>query len=36
MGTFSNARVRPPDVDASPEEREGVRNLLKKLELLPQ
>ncbi len=36
MGTFSNARVRAPDVGATPEEREGVRSLLKKLELLPQ
>jgi hypothetical protein len=33
---FSSARVRPPDVDANRDEREGVRNLLRRLELLPQ
>ena len=35
-GVFSSARVRPPDIDANKEEREAVRNLLKRLELLPQ
>ncbi|MGZ5095287.1 MAG: dihydrodipicolinate synthase family protein [Burkholderiales bacterium] len=35
MGTFSSARIRPPDIDSGPEDREAVRNLLKKLELLP-
>jgi dihydrodipicolinate synthase/N-acetylneuraminate lyase len=35
MGTFSSARIRPPDIDSGPEDREAVRNLLKRLELLP-
>ena len=35
MGTFSNPRVRAPDMDATKEEREGVRALLKRLDLLP-
>ena len=35
MGVFSSARVRPPDVDANKDERDAVRNLLKRLELLP-
>jgi dihydrodipicolinate synthase/N-acetylneuraminate lyase len=34
-GTFSNASVRSPDVGANKEEREEVRSLLKRLELLP-
>jgi 4-hydroxy-tetrahydrodipicolinate synthase len=33
-GTFSSARIRPPDIDSGPEDREAVRNLLNKLELL--
>ncbi len=36
MGVFSSARVRPPDLDASREERDGVRSLLRRLQLLPQ
>jgi 4-hydroxy-tetrahydrodipicolinate synthase len=36
MGTFSNARVRSPDMDATKEEREGIRGLLKGLDLLPK
>ncbi len=36
MGVFSSARVRPPDLDATPEEREGVRDLLRRLDLLPK
>jgi 4-hydroxy-tetrahydrodipicolinate synthase len=36
MGTFTSARVRPPDLDATPEEREGIRGLLKGLRLLPE
>lgn len=36
MGMFSSARVRPPDVGATKEEREGIGGLLKRLELLPQ
>ena len=32
MGTFSNAALRPPDVDASPEERKALLSLLKRLE----
>jgi dihydrodipicolinate synthase/N-acetylneuraminate lyase len=36
MGTFSSARVRPPDLDATKEEREGIRGLLQKLQLLPE
>jgi dihydrodipicolinate synthase/N-acetylneuraminate lyase len=35
MGTFSSARIRPPDIDSGPEDREAVRSLLKRLELLP-
>lgn len=34
LGTFSNAAVRSPDVSANKEEREEVRSLLKRLELL--
>jgi 4-hydroxy-tetrahydrodipicolinate synthase len=34
-GMFSSARVRAPDLDCAKEEREGVRALLKKLDLLP-
>ena len=33
-GIFSSARVRPPDVDANKEERDGIRALMKRLELL--
>jgi hypothetical protein len=36
MGMFSSARVRPPDVDANDAEREEVRRLLRRLELLPR
>ena len=36
MGVFSSARVRPPDLDATKEEREGIINLLKRLQLLPK
>jgi 4-hydroxy-tetrahydrodipicolinate synthase len=36
MGAFSSARVRPPDTDATKEEREGIRSLLKRLQLLPE
>ncbi len=36
MGVFSSARVRPPDTDATKEEREGIRALLKRLQLLPE
>jgi 4-hydroxy-tetrahydrodipicolinate synthase len=36
MGMFSSARVRPPDLDATREEREGIRGLLQRLELLPK
>jgi dihydrodipicolinate synthase/N-acetylneuraminate lyase len=36
MGIFSSARVRPPDTDATKEEREGIRGLLKSLQLLPE
>ncbi len=36
MGTFSSARVRLPDLDATVEEREGIRGLLKRLQLLPE
>lgn len=36
MGKFSNARVRPPDVGATNEEREGVKDLLKRLNLITQ
>ncbi len=35
MGVFSSARVRPPDLDATKAEREGIRGLLEKLQLLP-
>ena len=35
-GIFSSARVRPPDVDANKEERDGIRALMKRLELLPK
>jgi hypothetical protein len=35
MGTFSSARIRPPDIDSGPEDREAVKNLLRRLELLP-
>jgi 4-hydroxy-tetrahydrodipicolinate synthase len=35
MGIFSSARVRPPDLDATEEERRGIRSLLKRLQLLP-
>ncbi len=33
-GIFSSARVRPPDVDANKEERDGICALMKRLELL--
>jgi dihydrodipicolinate synthase/N-acetylneuraminate lyase len=36
MGAFSSERVRPPDTDATKEEREGIRGLLKSLQLLPE
>ena len=36
MGIFSSARVRPPDLDATKEEREGIRGLLQRLQLLPE
>ena len=36
MGMFSSARVRPPDLDATKEEREGIRGILQRLQLLPQ
>ena len=36
MGVFSSARVRPPDLDATKEEREGIRGFLQKLGLLPK
>jgi len=36
MGIFSSARVRPPDLDATEEEREGIRGLLQRLQLLPE
>jgi 4-hydroxy-tetrahydrodipicolinate synthase len=36
MGVFSSARVRPPDLDATKEEREGIRRLLQSLKLLPE
>jgi dihydrodipicolinate synthase/N-acetylneuraminate lyase len=36
MGVFSSARVRPPDLDATEEEREGIIRLLKSLQLLPE
>jgi dihydrodipicolinate synthase/N-acetylneuraminate lyase len=36
MGRFSSARVRPPDLDATEEEREGIRGLLQRLQLLPE
>jgi len=36
MGIFSSARVRPPDLDATKEEREGIRALLQSLQLLPR
>jgi dihydrodipicolinate synthase/N-acetylneuraminate lyase len=36
QGIFSSARVRPPDVDAPKEEREGVLSLMRRLELLPR
>jgi 4-hydroxy-tetrahydrodipicolinate synthase len=36
MGMFSSARVRPPDLDATKEEREGIRALLQRLQLLPE
>lgn len=36
MGIFSSARVRPPDLDATNEEREGIRGLLQRLQLLPE
>ncbi len=36
MGVFSSARVRPPDLDATKEEREGIRRLLQRLQLLPE
>ena len=35
-GMFSSARVRPPDLDATKEEREGIRGLLQRLQLLPE
>jgi 4-hydroxy-tetrahydrodipicolinate synthase len=35
MGVFSSARVRPPDLDATKEERKGIRDLLQRLQLLP-
>jgi len=35
MGTFSSARVRPPELAATKKEREGIRNLLQGLQLLP-
>lgn len=35
MGMFSSARVRAPDLNATQEERKGIRALLKRLELLP-
>jgi dihydrodipicolinate synthase/N-acetylneuraminate lyase len=34
MGTFSSARIRPPDIDSTTEDREAVRNLMRRLELL--
>lgn len=34
QGVFSSQRVRPPDVDAPQEEREAVRALMKRLEIL--
>ncbi len=36
MGIFSSARVRPPDLDATEEERGGIRGLLQRLQLLPE
>jgi 4-hydroxy-tetrahydrodipicolinate synthase len=36
MGVFSNSRVRPPDLDTTPEERKGVVSLLKNLGLIEQ
>ena len=36
MGMFSSARVRAPDLGATKEEREGIRGLLKRLQLLPE
>lgn len=36
MGIFSSARVRPPDLDATEEEREGIRGLLRRLQLLSE
>jgi 4-hydroxy-tetrahydrodipicolinate synthase len=35
-GVFSSARVRPPDLDATEVERQGIRSLLQKLQLLPK
>ncbi len=35
-GVFSSARVRPPDVDASKEDRKGIIGLMKRLNLLPE
>ena len=36
MGIFSSAQVRPPSLDATKEEREGIRGLLQRLQLLPE
>jgi 4-hydroxy-tetrahydrodipicolinate synthase len=35
-GVFSSARVRPPDVDATEQERRSVLDLMQRLELLPR
>jgi dihydrodipicolinate synthase/N-acetylneuraminate lyase len=36
MGIFSNARVRPPILEATQEERQEIRGLLRRLQLLPE
>lgn len=36
MGLFSSAKVRPPDSNASDEDRKGIRNLMTRLDLLPE
>lgn len=36
MGAFSSAQVRPPDLGATDEERKGIADLLRRLNLLPE